>query len=656
MYPLIDKIRRGLKKPPRFILEKILYEGKAGLGKYWEPFLPHFITPSFLLRKFKEPSLNNLWATLAKHPFCCHFPKKNDPLATEAIFKKAEEALAHKVDLLGSSVIFLGDTIDWSRDYKSSFVWPLRHFRSISYADLDKPNDVKFPWELSRMQWMIPLGQAYVLTGDEQYAKKVKDLLIHWMETNPYAGSVNWACTMDVALRLIVWTWFFHVFKESLAWQDPAFREVFLQQLYLHGSFTSRHLEKSDINGNHYTADAAGLVFAGLFFGHEGWSTKGWAILQGEIKLQVFEDGVDFEASIPYHRLVQELFFFPALYRIKQGLDIPKCYANRLEKMAYFTACYSRLDGSTPVWGDADDARVLPFGDQPLNDHRYLIGLVGTLFPSSDLLPLWSGFNTEMGWTFEHAPPSRETPLKFPSSQDFPEGGFFIMRDDKNHVFIDCGPLGLAGRGGHGHNDCLSFEAVLENTPLITDCGAYIYTADYEQRNHFRSTSCHNTPQVDGQELNRFIRPDYLWNLHNDALPLLTSWTPGKDWDIFCGTHTGYDRLENPIRPIRTISLNHLDSELIIEDQFEGNGHHAFSIPLHLHHLVVPERKDNHSFLLKTSTEPFLLTWEGNVSWKVSVEPTHISPSYGVKIKSHKLLFWYEGKPDATLKVRLKKA
>ncbi len=36
------------------------------------------------------------------------------------------------------------------------------------------------------------------------------------------------------------------------------------------------------------------------------------------------------------------------------------------------------------------------------------------------------------------------------------------MRNNVDHVFIDCGPLGLAGRGGHGHNDCLAFEAVLQ--------------------------------------------------------------------------------------------------------------------------------------------------------------------------------------------------
>src|SRR5438309_1490022 len=81
-----------------------------------------------------------------------------------------------------------------------------------------------------------------------------------------------------------------------------------------------------------------------------------------EIDRQVYPDGVDFEASVPYHRLVQELFLFPAMYLHACGLNISSRYCERLRSMARFTAAYSRSDGMSPVWGDNDDARVLPFG------------------------------------------------------------------------------------------------------------------------------------------------------------------------------------------------------------------------------------------------------------------------------------------------------
>lgn len=654
------RLKKLLQKPPQVIVERILYELKAETGRFWEPFLPHFITLRFLLKKFKSSSLEELWSTLALKPFCTEgsfLEKKTYETLTgdtqARILEKASEALEHRVDLLGSGPIELGKTINWSRDYKASFSWPLHYFRSISYADLGKPNDVKFPWEVSRMQWMIPLGQAYLLTKDEKYAQKVKDLLISWIDSNPYASSVNWACTMEVALRIIVWTWFFHVFKNSPSWKDPLFQEKFLKTLYLHGIFTSRHLEKSDVNGNHYTADAAGLVFAGLFFGNEDWHQKGWSILQKEIKLQVFEDGVDFEASIPYHRLVQELFLFPALYRLKQGLTVPSFYEQRLSKMAYFTSCYSRQDGSSPLWGDGDDARVLPFGEQPLHDHRYLVGLVGFAFSCDDLLSQWHGSNTEIFWVFGKAPPISDIPLNSSSSQHFPKGGFYIMRDLQSHIFIDCGPLGLKGRGGHGHNDILSFEAVLGGIPLITDCGSFVYTSDCIARNLFRSTGFHNTPQIDGEEINRFIRPDYLWNLHHDAAEEIEEWVMSKKYTLFRGSHTGYKKLEQPVRPIRTIILNHGTPKLTIEDFFEGKGTHHISIPFHFHPLVQPERKDDNHLLLHTKNDTFTMSWESYSKWEACLEPARISPRYGVVENSHKLVFRYEGEMGIGLKVAL---
>ena len=184
-----------------------------------------------------------------------------------------------------------------SADYKTGIRWAPAYCRDIAYSNFNDPIDVKFPWEVSRMQWMIPLGQAYVLTGDESYARSAKELIASWIRENPYARSVNWACTMDVALRVLSWTWFFHAFAQSAAWRDREFRGALLRALYLHGDFIGRNLEKSDINGNHYTADAAGLVFAGLFFGVDRWSANGWAILSEQLPLQVFPDGVDFEAS-----------------------------------------------------------------------------------------------------------------------------------------------------------------------------------------------------------------------------------------------------------------------------------------------------------------------------------------------------------------------
>ena len=81
---------------------------------------------------------------------------------------------------------------------------------------------------------------------------------------------------MEAALRIFTLTWLFHALGGSESWRDPSFRLRLLRTIYLHGDFVARNLELSDVNGNHLDADAAGIVFAGLFFG-SGRAPARWA-------------------------------------------------------------------------------------------------------------------------------------------------------------------------------------------------------------------------------------------------------------------------------------------------------------------------------------------------------------------------------------------
>lgn len=652
---LLAKIGRGLRKPPNVIIKRLHHELAGYAERYIAPQRVRGLTLTALLNKTHHQTLHEFWECLSARPYCASIGQINGsvldafcPGETNVVLARAEFAIEHRVDLLGSGLIELGKAIDWHRDYKSQHDWPLNYIRDIDYNNPERPSDVKFPWEVSRLQWLIPAGQAYLLTQDERYAQAVKDILLDWITHNPYAYGVNWACTMEVALRIVSWTWFFHVFKASKTWQDEAFQQQFLTCLYLHADFTERHLEYSDINGNHYTADAAGLVFAGLFFGKGDaatrWQRKGWDILCHELPRQVFVDGVDFEASVPYHRLVLELFFLPARYRELLGFDTPLDYRERLCLMAQFSAAYSQPGSTVPLWGDADDARALPFGSQALHDHRYLCGLVGYTWKNKSLLTQTTGSLSEFFWMFgaqatqsmeDQAPKAVQL-----ESCAFPSGGFYIMRNALDHVFIDCGPLGLAGRGGHGHNDCLAFEAVLNGVKLISDCGAYVYTASYSERNLFRSTGYHNTPCIDEQEINRFIRWDYLWTMHDDAKPMVEMWRPGVASDCFRGSHSGYERLTDPVTPKRTIILDHQHHSLTIQDDILCHGSHEVSIPLHLAPDVTASilATDN-AIILQVGQHGFTLRWEGASEWAAQIVPARISPSYGVAIPSQKLLW-----------------
>lgn len=547
----------------------------------------------------------------------------------------AEAALARRVDLLGSGPVELGRPIDWLRDFKTGRRWAPGFAPRIAYVDWTDESDVKVPWELSRLQWLIPAGQAYVLTGEERYAAAVREVLEEWIEANPYGWTVNWSVAMEAAMRIFTWTWLFHACARSEAWRDEGFRFRFLRSLYLHADWVDRNLEWSDVRGNHYTADAAGLAVAGLFFG-EGrkprrWAERGWRLLCEEIRLQVSPDGVDFEASTAYHRLVCELFLLPALYRLRLGLDVPAEYRERLAGMARFTLAYTRPDGSAPAWGDEDDARALPLGGSPSRDHRYLPGLVGLAFGIDDLCFDLGAPRTEALWLLGAESAARLRPGRpEPRPAVFPDGGVVVLAGGADHVFVDCGPVGLAGRGGHGHNDCLSFEAVLDGVPIVVDPGTYVYTASPEWRNRFRSTAFHNTPLVEGEEQAR-IDTGSLWRIEPDATGEILDVELAGPRLRFRGAHRGYERLASPVRVTRTIELDRDAKILRVIDVLEGSGHHDVCVPLQLSIGARVEALGDGRATLVARGRRFSLAWAERDDWQLTVAEGWVSRAYGVR-------------------------
>jgi Heparinase II/III-like protein/Heparinase II/III N-terminus len=648
---LASRVRRALNKPPAHVARRILVEARRELDRFTEPPFGRRFGLLQLLERTQARDIDELWARLIASPGWPFAPTPSPadyeaccPGDTARIVAAAERAMRHEIDLLGSGPVSLGPRIDWHRDYKTGDRWPLGYFRGIDYINRGRPSDVKTVWELSRLHWVLPCGQAYGLTRDERYAEATREIVEQWIDANPYACSVNWGVTMEPSLRILSWAWLLRTCGASAAWRDREFRSRFLCMLYLHAVFVEKFIERSDVNGNHFTANAAALVVAGALIceGHdaEQWLSRGLADLEREIVLQVHPDGVDFEASTAYHRLVAELFLFAAMSAGAPGRGVSPVYRMRLKGMAEFVLAYTRVDGTTPLWGDADDGRVLPMGGQPITDHRYLPGLIGLFLNDQELVRYSAGPRGEAAWIFGVAAAMQLPTLSPPvDSKAFSSGGFFVMRAGADHVFVDCGPLGLAGRGGHDHNDMLSFEAALDGHLLICDRGAYVYTASFESRNDFRATASHNTALIDGQEINRIAHPEWLWSLEHDAHPIDAELSFTEDSMQFNGSHDGYARLNGAPRPHRTIILRPAAHKLTVRDTFAGRGVHRIEIPLHLAPGVAVRPNGGGRMVLTTGRAEFCVDWSAGGSWTVTIEETSISPSYGVAIASVRIVW-----------------
>ena len=625
----VVRARRVAQWPPRAIARRLVDEATRRSERVRGPLRAARFDEAALLARTGAVSLEELWTELASRPWLGTFDPVASALPEEVLARlqeAAERAAAHRVEFLGSGPVDLGPRIDWQRDFKSGARWPLSFGPGIDYAELGQPSDVKVPWELSRGQWLLPAAQTYLLTRDETHARAVRKVLESWIAANPYGRGVNWSIAMEPALRILTWTWLFHALAGSKAWEDGRFRSDLLQTLYLHGDFVKRHLERSHVNGNHLAADAAALVAAGLFFGDgtARWAELGWSLLLGELPRQVGDDGVDFEASTAYHRLVTELFLLPALLRRAHGLPIPAWYVGRLAAMAAFANTYTRDDGTSPLWGDTDDARALPLGTQPLWDHRYLAPIVKAAWPDAHVEPVAGAPLDEAYWLVGATTPASAAP---PSSQAFPTAGAYVMRGERDHVFVDAGPVGLAGRGGHGHNDCLSFEAFLDGRLVVSDCGSFVYTSDVAARNRFRSTASHNTPRVDDEEQNRLTGS--LWSLEYDAVPTVEAWRADDRECVLVARHVGYGRLRPAVTVRRALVLDLPGHRLAIRDELLGLEPPArAAVPFHF--AIGVEAAQSHGCVLLTAgRRSYTLAY--GAGWSAALLPAWVSPAYGEK-------------------------
>ncbi|MHB1377775.1 MAG: alginate lyase family protein [Candidatus Humimicrobiaceae bacterium] len=564
------------------------------------------------------------------------------------------------------------DPIDWQVDFISGYRWNNKTwYRDIKYGQIPG-SDIKIPWELSRANHFLTLGQAYYLTKDEKYAIEFICQSVDWIESNPCEFGVNWACTMDVAIRACNWIVGLSFFMDSSIISEDFIFE-FTKSLYFHGCHIKNNLENElfAVRGNHYLSDITGLLYLGVFFKEfefgKKWFDFAIGKLKKEINLQVYNDGCDFESSTYYHRLVLELFFFSTLFAIKSSLYFKNDnwletgnkifssnYMNKLQKMFYFILYAIKPNGCLPQIGDNDNGRLHIFNNENIKDVSYLLSLGAIFFKDKDLKIKEFEFSVETYWIFGENARSIWDSLKSKSvddlkSKSFENAGWFILRDKRNHMFVSAGSNGQNGLGGHAHNDKLSFSLSCEGENIFVDSGTYAYTSYPKLRNKFRSVYSHNTVVVDSEEQNRF-KNNNLFYLKNDAKININKWETNEDYDVLNAEHRGYIRLATPVTHRRQIVFDKVNDLWLIKDNILGGGPHNVEVLFHL----APNIDHSAGFKnlrIEIHTENgkklFLkLLANDDLKVKLHIEDGFISESYGQKTSNKNIIYSvYENLP-----------
>lgn len=569
------------------------------------------------------------------------------------------------------------EPIDWLIDFKSGYRFPPGHFRTLAYG-LVHHVDAKVPYDLSRHYHFVVLALSWKATGDEKYRKQLLAQMVDWIAVNPYEYGIGWHSNMNVAIRAVNWITALSIVAEGSDWSDPdeAIVESLLwRSLLQHRRYMSANLEfpETDFHPNHYIANLAGLLLTSLVLEERDVDSASWRMLalrelRLEIDRQFGEDGFNFESTTSYHAFSLEMLVYPLLLAARasgcvaapdiRGWLNRHLETRRMEKIRRAFAALrdiTQQNGLIPLIGDADAGRLLCLETpgHEARDWKFLSCVGAALFAEPSLLPegVAHADNTAAGILLGAAPvPTVHTP----DHAQYPDAGFYLMKDRSLFSLIFCGPIGTGGKGGHAHDDKLSFTLSLNGKELLVDPGVYVYTASRRYRDDYRSAEAHNTVTVCGEPQNRPLADSFWWGMHEDTRCRVLEWSHTPERAIFAGEHRGYARLQRPLVHRRRFEWLKRENQMTIVDRFDAtepaaatavahapaNPSMKFALMLHPDCTVRLARPD----CAVVDRDGQLLTIEtGHGEWML--QEGFFSPEYGVKQASTKLVLEFAAGP-----------
>lgn len=529
--------------------------------------------------RWSLPGLDHPAATAAA--FREHCPEE-----AAALLTRAERIAAGRFDLLGHTDLSFGTPIDWQLEPVAGLRAPLSHWSRVPYLDTAVVGDHKIVWELNRQQWLVTLGQAYALTGDERWAREMVRHLGEWLDANPPKLGINWASSLEVAFRAISWLSALRFLRASPSFTPTLYARL-LQSLHVHGRHLETYLSTYFSPNTHLTGEALGLFYLGTLLPElraaPRWQRHGLAVLQKQLRVHVHADGVYFEQATQYHRYTTEFYLHLVLLADANGVALAPHVRPTLVRLLEHLLHLSRPDGTIPLFGDDDGGRLLQLDTRTPDDVRTLLAAGAVVFDRDDLAFGARGDVAGMIWLLGPEGLRRFQALRpVPPSalaRAFVDGGYYVSRDgwdaDADWLAFDCGPHGVMN-GGHAHADALAFELVVAGRPVLVDAGTYAYSGP--ERNAFRDAAAHNTVTLDDISSSEPAAGPFRWS--RSAAVRSDRWHASKRGTFVAGSHDGYAWLPAPARHRRAI-LHLAGDYWVVRDRIDSEGAHEVAVRFH---------------------------------------------------------------------------
>jgi heparan-sulfate lyase len=434
----------------------------------------------------------------------------------------ADEALEHKFFVHSGyqPSYFYGKDIDWT-------YWPV------------KDNELR--WQLHRHKWFTSLAKAYRASGDEKYVQAWIGQLRDWIKKNPcpayqskpkpigapgnpHSDEMEFADEnarfawrpLEVSERINSQPEQFLLFLPSKDFTSEFLLE-FLANYHLHCDFIMNNFSAQ---GNHLLFEAQRLLQAGIFFPEfkdaAQWRKNGIEILNREIKVQVYDDGMQFELDPHYHLAAINIFFKALQAADVNGYrnEFPQSYINTIEKMIIITMNMSFPDYTKPMFSD-----------------NRKTGKSALLKNYKDWSKVFS-FNKQIAY---FATEGKEGEQPDYISKAFKTSGFYMLRNGwdmtSTVMVLKAGPPAF----WHNQPDNGTFDLFINGRSFFFDSGCYVYGGDdavLKQRDWFRQTMIHNTLTLNNKNLET-----------TDSKCLL--WKTGDKTDILVVENPSYEGLKH---------------------------------------------------------------------------------------------------------------
>jgi len=510
---------------------------------------------------------------------------------------------------------------------------------AIDYRHDKKYGDVKYIWELNRLQYLQDFAALAFFSQDKEIIKFVIAELASWIDNNPPYLGVNWASGIELSLRLLSIFIVTTFLKEHI---NPDLHEKICNMIEAHTLWLERYPSRFSSANNHLLAEALGLFLVGTFCpdlaNAKQRQSKAWQILSDETGKQILADGVGAEQAIAYTAFSLEILLTACYIAEIAQIKVPDHYKNRIGLEAEYLLWFTDKSGNQPRIGDDDSGKTLGFCENG-NYVSSILGSVAALLERPDLTPPALHFafrNILFGFSGNKA----KSPLGI---RTFNAGGYTICRYyskfDREILFaIDHGNLGYLSIAAHGHADALAIWLHIDGQPILVDAGNYIYHGDDKLREFFRSTAAHNTLCLERSN-SSISSGNFNWS-HKAKAKLIAS-EYGDDFIKIECEHDGYAKR---FATIHNRCIKASSSGFSVEDKLLGGRQNYVEIGFLLNPDLQIEQQERQIILSKNGVNLLAIS---NISpLKIALRDSLYSPAFGKKETAKQLVFSGILKPD----------